>query len=107
MSDSREYPQVNVRTVLTVAAAVFSFLIVVVVILAFAEPGLINTRPQAMASFPGPSVTQNERAERILLERTQRERLAGKNGTMPIEQAMAAIAAKGAAAYGPVTGVAQ
>ena len=44
--------------------------------------------------------------QRIQLERAQRERLAGKNGTMPIERAMAAIAAKGSGGYGPVEGAA-
>jgi len=41
------------------------------------------------------------------LERAQNERHRGINGTMPIDEAMSAIAAKGAAAYGPVMGSAQ
>jgi hypothetical protein len=55
-----------------------------------------------LRQYPAPSVTVDERAQRINLERDQSERLAGKNGAMPIAQAMAAIVAKGAGAYGPV-----
>jgi hypothetical protein len=53
-------------------------------------------------AFPAPGVIPNERAERLALEKAQRDLLGGGGGRMPIEQAMQAIAAKGAHAFDPV-----
>jgi hypothetical protein len=104
MAERAESPQVDIRSVLFVAGGVLLFLIAVVALLTIVFPQLIHSPPPVLRQFPAPSVTVDERAQRINLERAQLERLSGKNGTVPIAQAMAAIAAKGAGAYGPVQG---
>ena len=104
MVETRESPQVHTRAVMFVAAGILLFLIAFVAFVWLVFPDLVHRPPPSFARFPEPSVTTDERAQRILLERTQKERLTDKNGAMPIERAMAAIAAKGAAAYDPVRG---
>ena len=102
MAERAESPQVDLRSVLFVAGGILLFLIVVLGLLMALFPDLIHSTPPVLRQFPAPSVTVDERTQRINLERAQLERLSGENGTMPIVQAMAAIAAKGAGAYGPV-----
>ena len=106
MAERAESPQVDIRGVLFVAGGVLLLLIVVIGLLTAVFPQLIHSPPPVLRQFPAPSVTVDERAQRINLERAQIERLSGQNGTMPIAQAMAAIAAKGATAYDPVQGAA-
>jgi hypothetical protein len=102
MAERAESPQVDIRNVLFAAGGILLLLIATVGVLTAVFPQLINRPSPVLRQFPAPSVTVDERAQRINLERAQLERLSGKNGTMPIAQAMAAIAAKGAGAYGPV-----
>lgn len=102
MAERAESPQVDIRSVLFVAGGILLFLIVVIGLLTAVFPQLIHSPPPVLREFPPPSVTVDERAQRINLERTQLERLSGENRNMPIGQAMAVIAAKGAGAYGPV-----
>lgn len=102
MAERAESPQVDIRSALSVAGGVLLFLIAVIGLLAVVFPQLIHSPPPVLRQFPAPSVTVDERAQRINLERAQIERLSGRNGTMPIAQAMSVIAAKGAGAYGPV-----
>jgi hypothetical protein len=104
MVEGHESPGVNTRVVLSIAGGLLLFLIVFVVVLAFLFPDLIRRQAPVFASFPAPSVTIDERAERMLLDRTQKQRLSGVNGTVPIERAMAEIAARGIAAYDPAPG---
>lgn len=104
MAERAESPQVNIRSVLFVAAGILLFLIAVVALLSVVFRQLIHSPPPVLRQFPAPSVTVDERTQRINLERAQIEHLSGKNGTLPIAQAMAAIAAKGAGAYDPVSG---
>ena len=84
------------------AGGIIGFLILVVVMLSLVFPQLIHRPISAVAQFPAPSVTVDERTQRIQLERAQMDRLSGKNSAMPIERAMAVIAGKGASAYQPV-----
>lgn len=107
MSDTPETPDVNHRGVLFVAAGIVGFLLLVVFVLSVTLPQTIHRPLPAVANFPAPSVTTDERTQRIQLERAQNQRLAGMNGAMPIDRAMAEIAAKGAAAYDPVQGPAR
>jgi hypothetical protein len=102
MSESREIPEVQVSTIIMVAGAIIGFLIAFLAILYLVFPNLVHRPAAPIAQFPTPSVTTDERTQRVLLERAANERLSGKNGTMPIDRAMAVIAAKGAAAYQPV-----
>ena len=106
MAERAESPQVDVRTVLFVAGGILLFVIIVIALLTALFPQLIHSAPPVLRQFPPPSVTVDERMQRINLERAQIERLSGKGGAMPIAQAMAAIAAKGSGAYGPVQGAA-
>ena len=62
----------------------------------------IGQGPIAESPFPGPGVRPDERAQRLALEEAQRRRLAGGDGRPPIEEAMQAIAAKGAQAFDPL-----
>jgi hypothetical protein len=102
MAEHAESPQVDIRNVLFVVGGILLLLIGVVGVLTAVFPQLIHSPPPVLRQFPAPSVTVDERAQRINLERAQVERLSGMNGTMPIAEAMAEIAAKGAGAYGPV-----
>jgi hypothetical protein len=102
MPERPETPEVDHRTVMITAGGIVGFLIVLVVVLSLVFPQLIHRPTPPVAQFPLPSVTVDERTQRIQLERAQIERLSGKNGTMPIERAMAAIAAKSASAFEPV-----
>ena len=104
MAEGRESPQVHTRAVLFVASGILLFLIAFVAFVWLVFPDLVHRPPPTLARFPEPSVTTDERAQRLLLERSQKARLTDKNGAMPIERAMAAIAAKGTAAYNPVQG---
>jgi hypothetical protein len=107
MPERSEPADVDHRTVLIAAGGIVGFLVLFIVILFLVFPNLVNRPAPTVAQFPTPSVTTDERLQRIQLERAQNERLSGKNGTMPIERAMAIIAGKAAAAYGPVMGGAQ
>ena len=107
MIEARESPAVHTRAVLFVAAGILLFLIAFVAFVWLVFPDLVHRAPPVFARFPEPSVTTDERAQRLLLERSQKARLTGANGTMSIERAMADIAAKGMAAYDPVQGVAR
>lgn len=102
MSESRAIPEVQVLTVIMVAGGIIGFLIVFLALVYLLFPNLIHRPTAPVAQFPAPSVTTDERTQRVLLERAANERLSGKNGAMPIDRAMAVIAAKGAAAYQPV-----
>jgi hypothetical protein len=107
MFNAPESPEVNHRGVLIVAAGILAFLLLFLLVLSLTLPQTIHRPAPVIASFPAPSVTTDERTQRIELERAQNERLRGINGTMPIDEAMSAIAAKGAAAYDPIMGSAQ
>ena len=102
MSEGREIPDVEIRTVMIAAAGILAFLIIFLLILYLLFPVLIHRPVPQVAQFPAPSVTADERTQRMLLERAQSDRLSGKNGTLPIDRAMTILAAKGAAAYEPV-----
>ena|SRR5438105_3756442 len=102
MAELPETPEIDVRTVMIAAGGIIAFLILFLAFLVFAFPGLIHRAVPAATQFPSPSVTTDERRQRILLERAQMERLRGRNGTTGIDRAMAIVAAKGAAAYQPV-----
>ena len=102
MPERPQTPEVDHRTVMITAVGIIGFLILVVAVASLFFPQLIHPPLPAVAQFPAPSVTVDERTQRIQLERAQLDRLSGKNGTMPIERAMAVIAAKGASAYQPV-----
>lgn len=103
MPERAEHPSVNLRLVVIAAGGTLMFLAASVAVLATLFPEQIHRRPPVLQTFPVPSVTTDEAAQRILLEQAQMQRLSGKTGGMPIEQAMSAIAAKGAAAFDPVT----
>jgi hypothetical protein len=107
MPERPEPADVDHRTVLIAAGGIVGFLVLFIVVLFLGFPNLVNRALPPVAQVPTPSVTTDERTQRIQLEHAQNERLSGKNGTMAIERAMAVIASKGAAAYGPVTGGAQ
>jgi hypothetical protein len=102
MPEQPQTADVSYRTVIITAGGIIGFLILVLVVLSLVFPQLIHRPAPAVAQFPAPSVTVDERTQRIQLERAQKERLTGKNGTMAIERAMAVIAAKGASAFEPV-----
>lgn len=101
MAERAESPEVDIRSVLFVAGGILLFLIAVIALLSVVFPQLIHRPTSSLRQYPPPSVTVDERTQRINLERAQIERLSGMNGTMPITQAMAAIAARGTAAYDP------
>ncbi len=102
MANRLESPEVSTGSVVRIAVGILLFVVGFVLVLWALFPGLIRRPPPALAPFPAPSVTTDERAQRMFLERTQKDRLAGTNGGLPIDRAMAEIAAKGAAAYDPV-----
>ncbi len=107
MVELPQNPGVDNRTVLLVAAGIIGFLVVFLVVLLAIFPNLTHRPLPPLAQFPAPSVMTDERTQRIELERAQYQRLSGSNGTMRIEDAMAAIAAKGATAYDPIGAAAQ
>ena len=101
MAEQAEGQNVNVLAVSALAASTVGALILIVAALALLFPVLIH-RPMATAKpFPAPSVMTDEGAQRAALERAQRARLQGGNGAMPIANAMAVIARRGAQAYDP------
>lgn len=102
MAERAESPQVDIRGVLFAAGGILLFLIGFLALLTLVFPQLIHSPPPLLRQFPAPSVTIDERAQRINLERAQLERLNANNGTIPIERAMSVIAAKGSGAYAPV-----
>jgi hypothetical protein len=104
MAERAESPQVDNRVVIFIALGILLFVIIFVFVLSLLFPELIHRPPPVVARLPAPSVLADERMQRITLERAQLDRLTGKSGTMPIERAMAAIAAKGTAAYTPLEG---
>ena len=108
---SREAPRVSTRAVLWVVGGALVFVA--------AALGLLNLyyhwklaapvfRPPS--PFPAPRVQSDQRAEREALEAAERRALAGyawvdRGGgvvSIPIEKAMAMIAARGADAYAPL-----
>ncbi|HEX5282450.1 MAG TPA: hypothetical protein VFW28_20400 [Micropepsaceae bacterium] len=102
MAERAESPAVDIRSVLFVAGGILLSLITVIGVLTVIFPQLIHSPTASLPQYPPPSVTVDERTQRINLERAQIERLSGMNGAMPITQAMSAIAAKGTSAYDPV-----
>ena len=102
MPEAREIPEVEIRTVMIAAGGIIAFLVTFLLVLYLLFPVLIHRPVPPVAQFPAPSVTTDERTQRMLLERAQNERLSGRIGAMSIARAMAIIAAKGAAAYEPV-----
>jgi hypothetical protein len=110
-SRSREPPRVSTRAVLMVVGGTLLFVGAVLLLLNFYYHWKIAApvfRPPS--AFPEPRVHSDQRAEREALEAAQRRVLAGyawidrANGTIaiPIEKAMATIAARGAQAYAPL-----
>ena len=102
MSEAHDTPEVDIRTVMIAAGGIVAFLVIFLLVLYLLFPVLVHRPLPPVAQFPAPSVTADERTQRLLLERAQNERLSGRNGMMPIARAMAIIAAKGPAAYEPV-----
>jgi hypothetical protein len=102
MKQRPESPDVQTGKVMLVMAGFL--LLVVAVALGFvpAFRDRIGIRFVMRHDFPKPAVLADERSERAALEAQQRGLLAGNNGRMPIRQAMAAIAAKGSAAFDPL-----
>ena len=110
-SQSREPPRVSTRAVLWVVGGTLGFVAAMLVLLAFYYGAKLDgpvLRPPS--TFPAPRVQSDQAAEREALEAAQRRALAGyawidrANGTIaiPIEKAMATIAARGAQAYAPL-----
>lgn len=97
-----EPPAVRTRSVLLITAGILVALTAIAwgLELFFAER--VGVAIVYRAPFPAPGVTPDEREERAMLERKQRDLLGGAGGRMPIEQAMRAIAAKGAHAFDPI-----
>jgi hypothetical protein len=108
----REEPAVRAWAVAAIAASLIVFLAASLGLLWLfyraQTPGLGATQP---APFPAPGVTTDTATTLRALQEGQRERLQGYAWVdrdrrlvhVPIERAMAAIAAKGARAYDPVT----
>jgi hypothetical protein len=106
MAEQTRNTGIAVRPVSFIAAGIVAALALAVGLLAFSFHDRIGERQPAIAGFPEPSVRTDERAERLSLEKIQRNRLAGRNGGIPIGEAMQMIVARGAKAYDPVTGAA-
>jgi hypothetical protein len=102
MAEHAESQNVDVRSVSYIAAGLIAILVAIVGAIALLFPDTIARRMAMPAEFPQPAVRTDERAERLELEKTQRDRLSGKTGGIPIEEAMTAIAGKGTKAYDPV-----
>ena len=99
-----ESPQVATRLVAYIAVGLVAGVIASAGGLALSFPSTISRSKPAVAAFPQPAVRTDERAQRLGIEKTQRDRLAGKNGGIPIERAMDMIVGRGSAAYGPIAG---
>ena len=99
-----ESPQVATRLVFYIAAGLVAAVLAAVGGLALSFPGAISQSKPVIAAFPQPAVRTDERAQRLAIEKAQRDRLAGKNGGIPIERAMDMVVARGTAAYAPITG---
>jgi hypothetical protein len=102
MADHMESPAVATRAVSYIAAAIVAAVAGSVGLLAVSFPHTISLPPPAQTAFPEPSVTTDERTERLQLEKAQEQRLTGSNGGVPIDRAMSMIVARGANAFGPV-----
>ena len=97
-----ESPQVSTRSVVAIVAGIMVILLAIA--LGF-QPMFRDRIGQTFVvrhGFPGPAVIPNERAERERLDAEQLRDLNGAHGRMPINQAMKAIAAKGAHAFDPI-----
>ena len=97
-----ESPQVATRLVAYIALGLVAAIVASVGGLALSFPSTISRSKPAVAAFPEPAVRTDERAQRLGIEKAQRDRLAARNGGMPIDEAMGMIVARGSAAYDPV-----
>ena len=102
-----EGPQVATRLVSYIAVGLVAALVAGVGGLALSFPNTMFRRNPALVAFPEPAVRTDERTQRLTLEKAQQDRLAGKNGGVPIERAMDMIMARGSHAYDPITGPVQ
>jgi hypothetical protein len=102
-----ESPQVASRLVSYIAAGLVAAVVAAVAVLALAFPDTLVRGKPMVSAFPEPAVRSDERAQRLAIEKMQRDRLAGKNGGVPIDRAMDMIVARGSTAYEPITGPAQ
>jgi len=98
-----ESPQVATRAVSYITAAIVLGLVAAIGGLAVSFSETIARSKPVLAAFPEPAVRTDERAQRLSIEKMQRDRLAGKNGGMPIENAMDMIVGRGSSAYDPIT----
>jgi hypothetical protein len=94
--------QVPARTIATLLLAILVMLAAVGFGLTLFFPGRIGMDHAVAHRFPSPTVIPDERAVRLQLEARQRHDLAGAHGRIPIEEAMRAVAARGAHAFDPV-----
>jgi hypothetical protein len=105
MSHDQQYaepPGVRTRSIILVVGVTLLLLVAIGMGLELAFPDRIGRTHVAEHVFPDPAVVADEGRERQLLEAQQRRELAGSAQRMSIDEAMAAIAAKGSDAFDPV-----
>lgn len=97
-----ESPEVRWRSVVAIVAGILVALVLIGFGFEAFFPDLIGKTYTVSKPFPSPRVIPNERDVRLALEARQLQALKGGNGRIPIDRAMADIAARGPHAYDPV-----
>lgn len=100
----REAPQVATGTVLWLVGGIVVFLILIGAGFQLLFVDRVHRAKPEIVKYPSPTVVADERALRRNLENRQNAELEGSGGRLPIDAAMAAIAAKRAHAFDPVGG---
>jgi hypothetical protein len=100
----RESPGVATRRVVAAVAGILILLTLIALGFELLFQDRIGKTFTVHRPFPAPAVIADEQAQRLGLEAKQRRALAGGDGRMPIDGAMAAIAARGTHAFDPVGG---
>jgi hypothetical protein len=103
--DPLERGGVDTLRVVAIAVGLLVFLAVSMAVLAWIYFAAVPAEAIAPAHLPAPEATPDQGQQIHALLEQQRQRL--NTGAMPIDKAMAAVAAKGAQAYDPVTAPAQ
>ena len=99
--DPLERGGVDTLRVVAIAAGLLVFLGVSMAVLAWIYFAAVPAEAIAPAHLPAPEATPDQGLQIQALLEQQRQRL--NAGAIPIDRAMAAVAAKGAHAYDPVT----
>ena len=100
--ERRESPTIRTGIVAAVLAGILLTLVLIAFGLMLFFPDRIGVSFVPRRAFPAPAVIPDEPIKRESLEARQRSELNGRDGRLPITDAMKAIVARGPHAFEPV-----